>query len=370
MKKIFTLGLNESVDDSGNLDTRVLYNLVGQNPGNLAFHYGINRLIGFVPKSTPWDSSPEKINIMGDVGIIPCANQLGSHTDMAGLARNLQSVKSQLIAVGLGAQSSPGLESIPELSQGTLAWLEQVVAHAASDKPNITVRGDFTMKVMEHYGFGKNAISLGCPSHFINQSRDLGERLEQRYKNPYRKVAVAAGQIHWASLSTLESSLVRIMEDTKGSYIVQSTDESIALSRNDFDYVNDGFRDKLRSYLKLNLDDQQFDDWVRQYMISFYNIPAWMEYLRRFDFVIGARVHGVILAMQVGVPGLCIAHDSRIRELCERSLVPYVMASDVKDGMTLKDIRNHVAFDGKAFDKNREIMNTQYQEFFSNNGIY
>lgn len=369
MKTIFTLGLNESVDDSGNMDTKVLYDLVGQNPGNLAFHYGINRLIGFVPNSTPWGSSADKINIMGDIGIIPCANQLGVHTDMASLANNLNGVNAKLVAVGLGAQSTVGLDGIPELTQGTLSWLEQVVKHAASNSPNITVRGDFTLKVMEHYGYGGNAVSLGCPSLLINKSRDLGERLEKKYNSPYRKVAVAAGQIHWASMSALEASLVRIMEDTKGAYIVQSTDETIALSRNDFSYVDEKFKDKLRLYLKLNMDERQFDDWIRQYMISFYHVPSWMEYLRRFDFVVGARIHGIILAMQVGVPGLCIAHDSRIRELCEKCKIPFVMAKDVKDGMTIQDLRTLSVFDGKAFDKNREEIAAEYQKFFVNNGI-
>lgn len=369
MPKIFTLGLNESIDNSGSMDTRVLYDLVGQNTGNLAFHYAINRLIGFVPDSTPWGSTPEKINVMGDTGIIPCANQLGSHTDMTGLAQNLQRVEANLVAIGLGAQSSVGLDGMPEISQGTLEWLQQVVAHAVSDKPNITVRGDFTLEVMEHYGFAGKAVSLGCPSLLINRSRDLGERLEQRYKDPYRKIAVAAGQIHWASMSTLEASLVRIMEDTKGAYIIQSTDEPIALSRNDFSYVEDAYKEKLRTYLKLNLNERHFDDWIRQYMISFYSIPAWMEYLRRFDFVVGARIHGIMLAMQVGVPGLCIAHDSRIREICEKCKIPFVMAHEVKDGMTIQDIRRLVEFDGKAFDKNREEIAAQYQTFFSNNRI-
>ncbi len=369
MPNIFTLGLNESIDDSANIGTKELYNLVGNNTGNLAFHYGINRLIGFTPRSTPWGSVTEKIDIMGDIGIIPCANQLGSHVDMKGLAQNLQNVKANLVAIGLGAQGGVGLDSMPEIPQGTLEWLEQIVKHAASDKPNITVRGDFTLRVLENYGFGGKAISLGCPSLLINKSKDLGERLEQRYKSQYRKVAIAAGHPAWTSMSALEASLVRIMEDTRGAYIVQHTDESVALSRADFAYVDDEYKNKLRTYLKLNLDDRQFEDWIREYMISFYHIPAWMEYLRRFDFIVGARIHGIMLAMQAGIPGLCIAHDSRIRELCEKCKIPFVMAHDVKNGLTLQDIRGLAEFDGKAFDKNREEIAAQYQEFFSNNGI-
>lgn len=369
MPKIFTLGLNETIDDSANKSSRDLYDLVGHNSGNLAFHYAINRLIGCVPPCTPWSSRSEQIDAMGDVGILPCANQLGSHTDMKGLAQNLNGVKSNLVAIGLGAQGGVGLDDMPIVPQGTLEWVDQIVRHAASSKPNITVRGDFTLRVLDHYGFAGKAISLGCPSLLINKSRDLGDRLQQRYNQPFRKVAIAAGHPDWTSMSALESSLVTIMENTKGAYVVQNTYESITLSRGDFDHVDNEYKDRLRKYLSLNLDEPQFDEWIRNYMISFYNIPAWMEYLRRFDFIIGSRIHGVMLAMQAGVPGLCIAHDSRIREMCEKCRIPYVMAHQVAGGINLNEINGLIKFDGKEFDSNREAVSAQYQDFFRNNGI-
>ncbi len=94
-----------------------------------------------------------------------------------------------------------------------------------------------------------------------------------------------------------------------------------------------------------------------------------MEYLRRFDFIVGARIHGVMLAIQAGVPGLCIAHDSRIRELCEKCMIPYVMADDVKEGIQLQDLPHLAEFDGKAFDRNRANIAKEYQTFFANNGL-
>lgn len=369
MPKIFTLGLKESIDNSSSLQTKDLYNAVGQNSGNLAFHYAINRLLGTVPPTAPWGSDAATIDGMGEIGIIPCANQLGSHTDMTGLALNLHGVNCKLAAIGLGAQSGVDLGTIPEIPQGTLEWIRQVIARAASSAPNIAVRGDFTLQVLEEYGFSGKAVSLGCPSLLINKSSNLGEQLESRYKSTYRKVAIAAGHVNWLEMSRLEASLIRIMEDTEGAYIVQSTDEPLALSRGDFGYVDGSYTDKLRNYLKLNLDDAQFKNWIRKYFISFYNVPAWMEYLRRFDFVIGSRIHGVMLGLQAGVPGLCIAHDSRIREICEKGKIPFVMAHQVQNGITLRDIQNLIDFNGVDFDKNRASIAAQYKAFFSNNGI-
>ncbi|BDM24251.1 polysaccharide pyruvyl transferase family protein [Pseudomonas sp. LRP2-20] len=369
MPNIFTFGLNESVAASHSIATPELYNLVGHNTGNLAFHYAINRIIGTVPRTVSWSTNPEIINSMGDIGIMPCANQLGTHMNMGGLANVFKQLKPNFVAIGLGAQGGVGHNDIPVLPEGTLAWLDALVARAASSHPNITVRGDYTLRVLDHYGFGDKAVSLGCPSLLINKATDHGVKLQELYKKKVSKVAIAAGHPNWKALSTLESSLVRMMEDTNGMYIVQATDEAVALSRNDFDSVNPEYIQKLKGYLKLNLDDSQFAQWIRKYFISFYNIPAWMEYLRRFDFVVGARIHGVMLAIQAGVPGLCIAHDSRIRELCEKCKIPFVMADAVKDGINVQDLQHLVEFDGQAFDKNRQIIAEQYQTFLQQNGI-
>lgn len=52
MRRIFTLGLHETIDDSANRTSREVYDMVGHNTGNLAFHYAVNRLIGHVPPVT------------------------------------------------------------------------------------------------------------------------------------------------------------------------------------------------------------------------------------------------------------------------------------------------------------------------------
>lgn len=366
---IFTLGLSESIDCSATTDTNALYHMVGMNTGNLAFHHAINQLIGKSPRSIPWSSPAEIVDSTGQVGILPCANQLGSHADMGAFADTLSRVKCSLVAVGIGAQSSSSLDEFPELPAGTLRWIEQITEHAKSNRPNITVRGDFTLRVLEHYGFHGKALALGCPSLLINKSPVLGAKLSERYRQPFRKVAIAAGHTDHISLGRLESSLVRIMESTQGSYITQATDEFIALSRGDLSYVSEDYKNHLRAYLGLSVEGEQLDDWIRQYFICFFNIPAWIEYLRRFDLVIGTRIHGVMLAIQAGVPGLCIAYDSRIREICEKSLIPYVMANEVSDGFTLQDVKSMINFNGAEFDKNRAKLHSAYRDFFTSNGV-
>ncbi|NYS42917.1 hypothetical protein F2S88_29275, partial [Pseudomonas syringae pv. actinidiae] len=241
MSSIFTLGLSESIDNSSSLATGDLYDLVGHNTGNLAFHYGVNRIIGSVPPSLPWSAEADQINKSGSIAILPCANQLGAHADMGEMAKTFSKVTVPLVAVGLGAQASAALDDIPALSSGTIQWLHEIADHSISKNPNITTRGDFTIDVLDYYGFGHKAISLGCPSLFINNNKTLGEQLEDRYKSPFRKVAIAGGHTDHILMNKLEASLIRIMEHTRGAYIVQATDEVVALSRGDFPYVDESY---------------------------------------------------------------------------------------------------------------------------------
>lgn len=368
MKKLFTFGLMECVPQSAELPTKEIYDRVGQNTGNLAFHYAINRMIGMVPQSVRWSSKAEEIDAHGDLAIMPCANQLGIHADLGDIAETFRHIRSNVIAFGLGAQAGLNLE-IPVLPASTLEWLQLLIQKSPSKHPNISVRGDFTKSVMDHYGFGSHAVTLGCPSLLINTSHHLGAWLEPRYRQIPRKVAIAGGHPDWKALSTLEASLVRIMEETDGSYIVQATDKSLAISRNDFSGVDEDFLEGLRSYFGLNLSNSQFRSWVRKYFISFYEVGAWMEYLRRFDFVVGARIHGVMLGIQAGIPGLCVAHDSRTLELCQKCKIPYVLADHVKDGMILEDLVSLSNFNGREFDENRRAISAQYMTFFRNNSL-
>jgi polysaccharide pyruvyl transferase WcaK-like protein len=94
-----------------------------------------------------------------------------------------------------------------------------------------------------------------------------------------------------------------------------------------------------------------------------------MESLRSADFVVGARIHGVMLGLQAGIPGLCIAHDSRTREMCETMGVPFVMARDLMQGTSLQDLQARYVFDGTVFDKSRKHLAENLNFFLESNDI-
>lgn len=365
MANLFTLGLEESVDSIG-LEMEDLYQRVGHNTGNLAFHYAINSLLNLRPVSIPWSADSELINSTGHLGIIPCANQIGSHADMSELGKTLSNVNSNMVAIGLGAQASINLE-VPAVPQGTIGWLNEIVRLAPSKHPNVAVRGDFTLEVLNSYGFEGKAVSLGCPSLFISRDRSIGSKIQERFKNPFKRACIAGGHPDWEHLKAIEISMVDLMNKTDGSYVVQATQEALALARGEFE-GNETYLSRLARYFDFDLDAEQMTRWVNKYFMAFYNIPSWIEYLKKFDVVVGPRIHGVMLAIQAGVPAVCIAHDSRTRELCEKSCIPWLSADEVSGGINL-DILQNVKFDGDLFDRNRAFLFEEYKKFFSQNKI-
>ena len=76
-----------------------------------------------------------------------------------------------------------------------------------------------------------------------------------------------------------------------------------------------------------------------------------------------------MLGLQVGVPGLCIVHDSRTQELCETMKVPFVLASQVQSGVTRKQLTELIQFDPVEFDENRVRLAKNYVSFLESNKL-
>lgn len=365
----FILGIDTRIDGSAALTSDRVYDLVGHNVGNLAFHYATSGILGGGLRSVSWYAPPEEIDAAGGIGVMPCANQLGPHANYGSLAERFSRLNTRLVAVGLGAQGSSSYASIPEVPEGTLDWIREIARRAPGTGPNIGVRGAFTLEVLEHYGLGSKAVVLGCPTLFINPDPTLGRRIAERARHTPNRVAVAAGHQAWTHLARLEASLTRIMAATDGVYIVQSPKEMVKLARGEAGDLSEQALTACRNYACPELTPDEFTRWSRKYARAFFDVSAWMEYLRGFDFVVGARIHGVMLGLQAGVPSLCIAHDSRTRELCETMKVPFVMASEVAGGMSRDDLLGRFRFDADEFDWNRAALARAAKDFLESNGL-
>ncbi len=365
-KQPFLLGLSNVVE-SPLYKTHDLYDSVGHNTGNVAFHEGVRKIVVDNLPTVSWFASPERIDAAGDIGIIPAANQFGPHANFGNLAQRFAKLKARLVMVGLGAQSSIDGQ-IPEVPEGTVHWVKEVISRSPSGAANIAVRGSFTKKVLDHYGLGDSAVVCGCPSLFINPVSNLGEQIEARL-GLVKSIAVAAGHQKWKHLGKIEATLVNLARKTNGSYVGSSPFEMVALTRGEANYLPEADLIACRDYACPDMDLSEFVSWSRSVGRVFFDVWSWMEHYRHYDLVVGARIHGVMLALQAGVPGLCIAHDSRTLELCQTMLIPHITPRELGHNFNLDRIVDAAKIDGVAFDKNRRELAKRFREFFVGNEI-
>ena len=335
------------------------------NTGNIVYAHAICSHLPDHARVLDIGAPPELMNRHGEIGVIQAANQLGAHFDHHNQADRIGELDIGVVAVGLGAQSDSDA-TVPDLPPSAIEWVRRIVERSPSNSPNLGVRGEFTVKVLEAYGFGGKAEIIGCPSLFINPDPNLGQQVARNLCEP-RRVAVAAGHESWQHLGRIEASLAHILTHTHGAYIGQHGLAMMMLTRGEAEQID---RDQLslcRDYICPNMQLDDFTRWCCTYGNVFFDVSSWIEYCRRFDFVVGTRIHGVAIALQAGVPALCIAHDSRTLELCRTMKVPYVKAEDVIDGVKIDQLLDLADFDALEFDVNRRMLCRRYVKFLRDN---
>jgi hypothetical protein len=367
--KVFVFGLNAQIEDFQSISTTRLNELVGGNTGNLAFHYAIDKTIQINGPTVSWHSSDEVIKAGGTSMIIPCANQVGEHMDMAGLGNKFAGLSQHMIAIGLGAQSS--LErTMPNVPKGTISWLRSMAERSPTSGPNISVRGTFTFEVLEYLGFGKNSIVLGCPSLFIGDESQIRARLLEKSQSRMDVISTVAGHYRWKQLHGIERALAKLAASTAGKYIAQSPLEMLQSHRGELDGLSQSAINELIEASCPGMTPGEFKKWLSAHGDVYFSVCSWMEHYRRVDAVIGPRIHGVMLALQVGTPAVCIVHDSRTQELCELMKVPHILAKDIIGGISREQVEAAVKeFNIDEFFDNRRALAKRYIDFLKWNNL-
>ena len=338
------------------------------NTGNLAFRYAIDKHLGRTASFVSWADSAEKVHATGEIAVLPCANQLGSHANHSARAELISKLRIPVLAIGLGAQSK-STDEFPEVSADTARWVHAIAERRAQGASNITVRGEFTRRVLERIGIRDGVEVLGCPSLFISDDRELGQTIAARLARTPRRIGVAASNPGRPVSIALERGLMAIAQQSGGSYVVQHPLPFIKAARGEFADLDASWQERIRAFV----DSESPSDGAFRLPSNtalFFDVDAWMENLRRHDLVVGMRIHGTMLAIQAGVPALCVTHDSRTEELCQTMGIPNVSAHRLSRGnLDVQTILSHIDFDPEKFDRNRMNLAQKYGEFLRGCGL-
>jgi hypothetical protein len=365
--RIGLLAPSRRYEDSFLHPAEALFRASGDNLGNFAFVEALWRHLGPRVTILPWHVSPGEAREKSDILVLAAANQLGAHTDLGPFAAHLEKIGLPVVAAGLGAQA-PNMAALVSLSPGTERWARVLAGLAPSAGPNIGVRGEFTRRVLERLGLGDRAITLGCPSNFLNDAQDFYPTLKRNFeRRRIDRLAVAAGSRHFAGAREAERGLARLVGETGGLYVVQGDLDMVRWARGEA--LADSEAEAIRAYIAPDRTPEAFRRWRQRHAACFCDATSWAEAMRGFDFVVGPRFHGVMLAIQAGVPGGVIAHDSRTLELCQTMAIPVRLASEIPGGLGLSDLHALFDLDVAAFSATRERLRRAYVELLRGSGI-
>lgn len=371
MQKVAVLWREDTLGRYGSRSFSELWEAVGGNNGNLAYVHAIRHQIMGEIGIVPWSARKEMFDPF-DILVVPCANQVGPHVDLGLLGQHWRSLGKPIVAIGLGVQAN-GFEEDVTVTDGTREWLGVLDSRRPSAASNIWTRGPYSAAQLARLGIPDATVG-NCPTHFINEANDLGERIHRRWSAlaAPRGVAVAAGYQGWDRARLIEQQLIALMQDPlhEGVYVTQSAEAMVRLSLGDFEAIPVAEFDAVRAYVAPHLTADEFVVWCRRYARSFYDVAAWMQVLGRHDLTIGPRYHGTALALQAERMGVTIAIDSRTEEMCLQTGVPFFRTQDLRDKpLTRASLKQMIQFDAVAYDRRRAERARAYIAFLEANGL-
>ena len=170
----------------------------------------------------------------------------------------------------------------------------------------------------------KNVIPVGCPSFFesgpnriITKKQKL---FDSNFANPLNELNFQVCQDHQ------EREIIKMIA---------------------FDELGDSYKSEVLM--------QKYAG--KRYRI-FSSIPEWKDFASKFDFAVGYRVHGSILAINSGCVALCCNGDSRTKEMCELLCIPH-------NGSFNPDSNLFEAYESIDIEKMNSIYPALYENFAS-----
>ncbi|MGW4502253.1 polysaccharide pyruvyl transferase family protein [Micromonospora sp. NPDC004336] len=297
-------------------------NWIGENNGNLVFSHAAHKLLQTATaeitptefKVNPRDA--DMINERYDVYVVPLANAFRrSYAHRIELMTKLvERLKIPVVVLGVGVQTDVNgdREYLRPIDDVVTRFVKAVLDRSHS----IGVRGEITEGYLRTLGFSAVDV-IGCPSMFLH-----GDSL----RVAKRKAALAPEDRVALTVSPYVKSMAKIIARHHERY------PNLRYLPQDLKTLGtllygDAPEDRGKSSaIPIHTSHPLFtEDKVRMFVDPW----TWMDYLSRFDFAFGTRIHGTITALVAGTPGYLFAHDSRTLELARYFDIPHRVMKEV-----------------------------------------
>jgi hypothetical protein len=187
--------------------------------------------------------------------------------------------------------------------------------------------------------------------------------LEMTAPDPSKvRSAITAGYIY--GRVPRSTALVKLFENFEAHYVMQ---EEIPILRekgllgDDPDLYNDA-TGELRKETIANVLEHVHRGRMPFASYRWFQHPdAWRSFASRFDFYLGDRLHGGVVALQTGVPALMMAEDQRVTEIADFFGIPRISAREARDG-SLREILAE-RLNGQSIAAMKELYAQRFREF-------
>lgn len=271
---------------------------VGQNTGNLLFRDALIKELSLLQMS--YDEYKKMKGILKNLPIIVTdliwINEDSNFDYLYERVVENPDVRFVPISVGLQAKEKKEDFVLNESVKKTLL--------AIQERATIGVRGYYTASILEKNGI-TNIEVIGCPSmyrmmnpNFTIEKKDCIKNVTSNFRTIYGWLS--KDEKHF--LSYCASHQFGFVEQTK--HVLE----------------------------KNNVNDEKYYNYVNPWLTSnkkiFFDISEWEKYIKGYDFSIGARFHGNVMAIWNRVPALFIAIDSRTSEMIEYFKLPSISITE------------------------------------------
>eukprot|EP00908_Phaeocystis_cordata_P014041 Transcript_25147.p1 GENE.Transcript_25147~~Transcript_25147.p1 ORF type:complete len:1461 (-),score=286.79 Transcript_25147:2270-6652(-) len=274
-----------------------------------------------------------------------------------GLPTLLSGIGSQVHFTGTDEPTPDGYELLPADRE-----MLRAVASTARGQPNVMVRGAFTEALIK--GSARSAVApLGCPSLLLNSLPTLGAVLESKRAAVHAMLQDEPERPLRLALTLPDGAVFFATPEATASWSRMYL--SLARHVPDHFFVLQGDSDEKAIATLISHGLDVLPDQVR----SFGDVEVWAQHLEDRDLLIGARIHGSMMAFYAAVPSLLVAVDVRQLELARAMHVAHVARTDPAFqelmGADEFDLAAFVAlpqlqFNGTAFDERRHAVAQQY----------
>lgn len=373
MTAVGILGTKGHVDNVYSKTTTQAMNAVGNNTGNLVFQHAVYHQIAeekyVIGQDLAWDMGliRERCRVI----VVPSANHIRENFDMTSFVDLIDKVQLPLVFLGLGAQATDYDQAEITLHPS----ISRLVALAKERSKLVSIRGEYTAKTLEKLGVYNYRIT-GCPSNFINLDQGLPDKIDAKMKRPIKSF-ITHGDEPWPK--TKEKQIVEKLLATwtmEGAAMQsqQSVPSFMEYIRDNNPYgeaaVPEPREEALRRALMPSATLDQFRDFLAAKLRVYFSVSQWMEDSSKYDFSLGLRLHGNMVAWQAAVPSLWLYHDSRTRELAEVMKLPHMNYLDfIEHCPTVQSAWERVEFDKEGYRQRRIELARNFVEVYEAQGI-